>query len=150
MDEFETITGRPQVLIADTIKGRGVSFMEHPQALKETGGYYRWHAGAPDDVSFQAGHTELVTRINDRLQHAGLAELQLQAISHQPAAAPMARNALGEPVSKGAQISVSLKETAEYVVEAYGKALVELAATHPNLVVLDADLAADCRTRELN
>ena len=148
MDEFETISGQPQVLIADTIKGRGVSFMEHPRALKETGGYYRWHAGAPDDVSFQAGHTELVTRINDRLQHAGLAELQLQAISHQPAAAPMARNALGEPVSKGAQISKSLKETAEYVVEAYGKALVELAATHPNLVVLDADLAADCRTRE--
>ena len=35
----------------------------------------------------------------------------------------------------------------EYVVEAYGEALVELAATHENLVVLDADLASDCRVR---
>ena len=68
---------------------------------------------------------------NNRLQHAGLAELQLQLISHHPAAVSVARNALGEPVSKGAQISKSLKETAEYVVEAYGKALVELAPTGP-------------------
>jgi transketolase len=37
--------------------------------------------------------------------------------------------------------------TNEYVAEAYGKALLELAARHPNLVVLDADLASDCRIR---
>ena len=35
----------------------------------------------------------------------------------------------------------------EYVVEAYGEALVELAARNPALVVLDADLASDCRVR---
>ena len=60
MDEFETISSQPQVLIADTIKGRGVSFNK-PTGAEGTGGYYRWHAGAPDDDSFQAGHTELVT-----------------------------------------------------------------------------------------
>ena len=37
--------------------------------------------------------------------------------------------------------------TDEYVVEAYGEALVELAAERPDLVVLDADLASDCRVR---
>jgi len=33
------------------------------------------------------------------------------------------------------------------VAEAYGQALLELAADHPDLVVLDADLASDCRIR---
>ena len=37
--------------------------------------------------------------------------------------------------------------TEEYVVEAYGEALLELGAERGDLVVLDADLASDCRTR---
>ena len=37
--------------------------------------------------------------------------------------------------------------TGEYVVEAYGEALLELAAERDDLVVLDADLASDCRVR---
>jgi len=37
--------------------------------------------------------------------------------------------------------------TDEYVVEAYGQALLELARERDDLVVLDADLASDCRTR---
>jgi transketolase len=37
--------------------------------------------------------------------------------------------------------------TDEYVVDAYGQALVELGARHERLVVLDADLASDCRIR---
>jgi transketolase len=37
--------------------------------------------------------------------------------------------------------------TDEYVADAYGEALVELAATNERLVVLDADLASDCRVR---
>ena len=37
--------------------------------------------------------------------------------------------------------------TDEYVVEAYGEALLELAAERDDLVVLDADLASDCRVR---
>jgi transketolase len=43
---------RPKALVAHTIKGKGVSFMEHPAALREGGGTYRWHAGAPDDDAF--------------------------------------------------------------------------------------------------
>jgi transketolase len=37
--------------------------------------------------------------------------------------------------------------TDEYVVEAYGEELVALGERHENLVVLDADLASDCRVR---
>ena len=36
--EVSAITDRPQVLVARTIKGRGVSFMEHPTALRADGG----------------------------------------------------------------------------------------------------------------
>jgi transketolase len=146
--EFRQIDDRPKVLIADTIKGRGVSFMEHPRALQDAGGYYRWHAGAPDDASFLAAHAELIDRINARLHGLGLAEVQLKPIPPETAPTAAPRNALGEPVSKGAEAGQSLKATAEYVVEAYGKALLRLAAERPDLVVLDADLAADCRVRE--
>src|SRR4029453_13836086 len=37
--------------------------------------------------------------------------------------------------------------TDEYVVDAYGEELVRLGAEHEDLVVLDADLASDCRIR---
>src|SRR5438874_6825010 len=57
----------PKVLVARTIKGRGVSFMEHPVALREGGGTYRWHAGAPDDEAFARAHGELLARIRERL-----------------------------------------------------------------------------------
>ena len=40
-----------------------------------------------------------------------------------------------------------LKESAEFVAAAYGEALEELAGTNDRLVVLDADLASDCRVR---
>jgi transketolase len=66
----------PKALVARTIKGRGVSFMEHPAALREGGGTYRWHAGAPDDEHFARAHDELVARIRERLP-----DLELQTVS---------------------------------------------------------------------
>jgi len=145
--ELTSANDRPGVLIADTIKGRGVSFMEHPFALREAKGLYRWHAGAPDDASFSAGFDEIMARISHGLSTLGLPPLATEAVG--PFQAAVAQNALGEPVSNASKKSKpSLKATAEYVVEAYGKALVEIAARRPDLVVLDADLAADCRIRQ--
>src|SRR6188474_1231318 len=69
-DAFESFRGigdRPQALAGRTIKGQGVSFMGHPAALREGGGTYRWHAGAPDDESFARAHAELLARIRQRL-----------------------------------------------------------------------------------
>lgn len=151
---FKSVAGKPKALIADTIKGRGVSFMEHPQALADGKGYYRWHAGAPGDEAFLAGHQEILDRINLQLSANGLTPLALRLAPpvRETTTAVVARNALGEPVSVGgavgAQAGASMKAGSEYVVEAYGKALVAAAARRPDLVVLDADLAADCRIRE--
>jgi transketolase len=132
---------RPKALVAHTIKGRGVSFMEHPAALRDGGGTYRWHAGAPDDESFARAFDELHARIDERL-----GALRLDPVLLEPAdsEAVEAGSLEGEPES-GA--GTRAKVTDEYVVEAYGEALVELGSEVERLVVLDADLASDCRIR---
>ena len=145
--ELEAVPDRPKAVIADTIKGRGVSFMEHPRALQDGGGYYRWHAGAPPDDAFVAAHEELVQRVDQRLESLRQAPLSLAVVRRDASGEPFfAGNALGEPVSRGADAGAS-SATKEYVVDAYGAALLEAAARRADLVVLDADLAADCRTR---
>jgi transketolase len=130
--DFRARDGAPKALIANTIKGKGVSFMEHPHALREGGGTYRWHAGAPDDESFARAHAELIARIRERLPDLRL--LSVEAIE----------GSVGEPESG---IAMHTRVTDEYVAAAYGEELLALADRHPELVVLDADLASDCRIR---
>jgi transketolase len=139
---FRAGDDRPKALVAKTVKGKGVSFMEHPAALREGGGTYRWHAGAPDDESFDRAFAELVERIDSRLE-----KLALEPVSLEPVAPPeqvVAESLEGEPESG---VGTRAKVTDEYVAQAYGDALVELAGAHEQLVVLDADLASDCRIR---
>ena len=121
----------PKILVAKTIKGRGVSFMEHPEALREGGGTYRWHAGAPDNEAFARAHEELLGRIRERLPDLRLEEVATLE-GHE-----------GEPES-GAGLR---RVTDEYVAAAYGAELLELVRERPDVVVLDADLASDCRIR---
>jgi transketolase len=123
------INDRPKALIADTIKGKGVSFMEGPRALKDGNGLYPWHSGAPDDDTFEAGYEEIVNRIN-----AGLEELNLPPLS-------------SRVMATRERSRVTLKDTAEKVVTAYGEALVDIGARRKDVVVLDADLSADCGLR---
>lgn len=140
----ETDDGRPGVVLAQTIKGRGVSFMEHPVALAEGGGTYRWHAGAPDDETFERAHAELLDRVAERAAALGLDPIETEPV------APLEPDRVslqGEPESGAGASRPSVRVTDEYVAAAYGEALLELAGTHPELVVLDADLASDCRVR---
>jgi len=133
---------RPKALIADTVKGKGVSFMEHPVALAEGGGTYRWHAGAPADEPFALAVAELGARIE-----AGFVALGLEPPALEPVeGADVARFLEGEPES-GVGTAKRRTVTDEYVVEAYGEALLALGGKHDRLVVLDADLASDCRVR---
>ena len=125
--EFRAITDRPKILIADTVKGRGVSFMEHPTVLRAGGGIYRWHSGAPDDKAYLEAYEEIITHINNCLTRTRMPPLVLEEVPSE---------------DKGLS-SVSQ----EYVADAFGQALVEIAAEREDLVVLDADLSADCRLR---
>ncbi len=128
MKNFQKISDRPKVLIADTIKGRGVSFMEHPQALKDGEGLYHWHSGAPDDKSFENGFNEIIDRINVALRNSKLNDILLEPIP---------------PIEKS-----SSGVSNEYVANAYGETLLDIVRNNEKVVVLDADLAADCRIRQ--
>jgi transketolase len=121
----------PKALVARTIKGRGVSFMEHPAALREGGGTYRWHAGAPDDEAFARAYDELLERIR-----ASVPDLKLVNVQ-----------ALEGHVAEPASGIASQHVTDEYVAAAYGEELLQLAGERSDIIVLDADLASDCRIR---
>ena len=123
------IEDKPKVIIADTIKGRGVSFMEGPASLKDGNGLYQWHSGAPADDTFEAGYTEVLSGINNRLAALDLGPVDTQLMETRE------------------KHRVRLKDTAEKVVNAFGEALVELGAERKDLVVLDADLSDDCGLR---
>jgi transketolase len=118
--EFRGVADRPQVFIADTIKGKGVSFMHGVARGDET---YRFHAGAPSPADYAAATRELSDRIDGRLAALGLAPLALAA------ARPPARSTPKRP---------------EKLVPAYGDELLQIARSRSDVVVLDADLLSDC------
>jgi transketolase len=111
---------KPKVLIADTVKGRGVSFMEGLACGDQT---YHFHAGAPSLEHYLAAVGEILDRVNGRL-----AALDRRPVSLAPSPLPT-RVVPSRP---------------ERLVVAYGDELVQLARSHPEIVVLDADLLSDC------
>jgi len=113
---------RPKLLIADTLKGAGVSFME-PHGLPPGGDeLYAYHSGAPSPDEYASATAEIEERLTRRLEALGQPPLALDA-----AEAP-ARSVPADP---------------QKLVSAYGKALARLADTDPRIVALDADLLLD-------
>ena len=96
------------------------------------------------DEAFARAVAELEARLAERCAALGVEPPALEPVEPE---APVGRLE-GEPESgAGARAKPSPRDAAEYVVEAYGEALLELGAERGDLVVLDADLASDCRTR---
>jgi transketolase len=118
--EFARIADQPKVLIADTVKGKGVSFMEGLACGDAT---YHFHAGAPSLKDYLSAVDEISTRVNGRLAAANQPALELEH-----AALPV-RVAPSNP---------------ERLVVAYGDELLQIARARRDLVVMDADLLSDC------
>jgi transketolase len=118
---IDRITDRPKAIVADTVKGKGVSFMEGP-ALK-AGELYAYHSGAPTEEEYARGSRELLARAEELFRDAGLGPL-VTCTGRRPARR--------EP------------RVTENLIAAYREALVQQADRHPRLVVLDADLVKDC------
>lgn len=112
--------GRPRAIIADTIKGRGVSFMEHTAMGAEH--FYRFHSGAPSPQDYQRAVRELMGDIEQRSAKLGLPTPEPRAVEVEPLKVPA---------------------THERMIPAYSKAIVEQARNNPHLVALDADLILD-------
>ena len=117
---FDTVRDRPKVLIADTIKGKGVSFMEGLATGDHT---YHFHAGAPTLKNYVAATREMIERVNRRLAELGQAEVELTS-------APV-------------PVRIAPKQP-EKLVLAYGDELLSMARERPEIVVMDADLLSDC------
>ena len=127
--DLKKVTDNPKMIVADTIKGRGVSFMEKPEVETFAGKtLYKWHSGAPDDESYENGLAELTETINNLTNKLGIEKINI-------------------PENR-AEGKVTTKLTKEFVTEAYGDALCEIAKTNNKLVLLDGDLSADCKLRK--
>lgn len=118
---LESVRDQPKAIIADTVKGKGVSFMEGPATPH--GQLYMFHSGAPNEEQYAQGSTELVERARASLLRHGLGPLMLESRSRTPR----------KPV-----LSV------QRLVAAYSSALVEQAERNPRVIALDADLVKDC------
>jgi transketolase len=119
---LRAIGDRPKVLIADTVKGKGVSFME-PGAIDPADGLYRFHSGAPSPEVYAKAVEELIGTARQQLAEAAAGELRLER----------------EP-----RPEMPIPGHVQRLVTAYSRALVRQAERHPRLVVLDADLVLDC------
>jgi transketolase len=113
---------RPRIIIADTVKGKGVSFMEHT-SLDSDVAMYRFHSGAPDADSYRLATQEIISRLQQRTSDAGQGALSYETIEREGTLPPPA--------------------SAQRLIPAYTRALIEQAKKHQNLVVLDADLILD-------
>jgi len=121
-ERLRRVRERPKVLIADTLKGKGVSFME-PAAMDSVDRLYRFHSGAPNDDVYAKALAELLDTANRQLRELGAPELALEAVERTVPPAPGRVHRL---------------------VNAYSRALLREAERRPDLVVLDADLVLDC------
>jgi transketolase len=118
---LDRVADLPKAIVADTIKGKGVSFMEGP-AL-EHGELYAYHSGAPPEDEYARGSRELLARASVLFEEAGLGQLDIRTGQ---------RPARREP------------RVTENLIAAYRDALVHQGDRHPRLMVLDADLVKDC------
>jgi transketolase len=118
---LDAVTDRPKIVIADTVKGKGVSFMEGP-AMK-AGDLYGYHSGAPSEQAYADGVRELLASAQRLVAALGLEDLATDT---------RVRNPRREP------------RHTDNLIAAYDKALVALGGRNRRVIALDADLIKDC------
>lgn len=123
------VTDRPRCLIAHTVKGSGVSYMEHPVVLAQPGARYIWHNKPPNAAQLQQALKEILQRVaraEARLERLGIqmpADVEQERVPREPAAAGIKGKALVPGFAEGVR---------------------ELARLDPRVVVIDGDLEEDC------
>jgi transketolase len=118
---FDAITDRPKAIVADTVKGRGVSFMEGP-AMK-AGELYGYHSGAPSEAHYTAGLAELRGSADALFAELGLGSIHTETRTRNPRREP---------------------RHTDNLIAGYDRALMTQAEKNSRLLVLDADLIKDC------
>ena len=121
-ERINRITDQPKVIIADTVKGKGVSFMEGTSIDSDVE-MFLFHSGAPKAADYTRAAQELLDGINGKAGAIGGQTVEIEIVNR-PAAAPAAGKAIG-------------------LFGAYTEALLAAATRRPELVALDADLVKD-------
>lgn len=113
-----SVKDKPQVIIADTKKGSGVSFME----VMGDNGLYNFHSGAPSIENYTKAFDELSARVQNTLAQAKLSPLSFETSE------------------------IEIKPASPHILKingAYGDELVKVAQERKDIVALDADLVLD-------
>ena len=121
LESFSDEIKQPKVIIADTVKGKGVSFMEHTSADSDTE-FYKFHSGAPSSDLYLSAVQELITHSNKLMNDFNQSELSLEQVE---------------------QPNINAIETNQHLISAYSYALLEQVSLNNNIAVLDADLIKD-------
>ena len=122
--KMKAVTDKPKVLIADTLKGAGVSFMDYSLNATAT---YNFHSGAIDNSQYNQAFDEIKSHLNNLLESINLPTLVTE------------------------KVPFTLKKNnlqTENLISAYSASLVSQIANNPEIVVLDADLVKDTGTIE--
>tara|TARA_X000000368_G_scaffold199442_1_gene157523 strand:+ start:10293 stop:12224 length:1932 start_codon:yes stop_codon:yes gene_type:complete len=110
----------PKVIIANTKKGKGISFMEIDENSPPR--EYEYHSGAPSEEEYNKGILELEKILLTQLKPFKINKINFTEEN----------------------IQQNISEKIEYsTVQAYSDSLVNI-GKNENIVVLDADLAKDC------
>ena len=115
-------TGQPRAIIADTIKGKGVSFMEHTSIDSDVE-LYKYHSGAPDSDSYFLALDELKEKINKKLESNSMSDLKT--------------------VTETRSELPNIQDNKVKLVSAYTEALLNEAKNNTKIMALDADLVLD-------
>ncbi len=113
---------KPKAIIANTIKGKGVSFMEHTYSLAHDK-VYKWHGAISDKELYKKAYDELIERINYMKAKIGV-RIEMPIFNF--------------PDNQASHFTGKSLKTA------FSESLVELGSKNDNIVVLDGDLADDC------
>jgi transketolase len=122
LDRMKALKGQPKVIIADTIKGKAVSFMEHTSIDSDVENY-KFHSGAPTDEMYVRAAQELIDGSNSLLSSINSPHVELEVVVRQ--SMPLANDKI------------------ERLIPAYSEALLTQARKNKRIVALDADLILD-------
>tara|TARA_B100001057_G_C22868395_1_gene957626 strand:- start:3058 stop:4047 length:990 start_codon:yes stop_codon:yes gene_type:complete len=65
--KFNKIKNKPKLLIADTIKGKGIDLIEHTKVMKNQK-FYNWHSGAPSDELYSIMIKNIISKVSIKLK----------------------------------------------------------------------------------
>ena len=111
---------KPSAIISDSIKGKGVDFMEHTSMGDEV--YYKFHSGAPNKENYNLAIEQIKNQLYEFCISNGIEAPIPTEIQYQP---------------------LQISNNTERFIPAYSNAIIKYAKENQKIIALDADLILD-------